>query len=50
MEGLKAWLVSKDTKQLSDDLRRTQGAVSVHIDGQKVSLQEGKHFTRGSSN
>lgn len=45
MEGLKAWLASKDAKQLSDDLKRTGGAVSVHMDGHKVSLKEGRHFT-----
>ena len=44
MEGLKAWLVSKDAKHLSDDLKRTGGAVSVHMDGHKVFLQEGRHF------
>ena len=44
MEGLKAWLVSKDSKQLSDSLRRAGGTLSVHMDGQRVSLQQGKHF------
>ncbi len=45
MDGLKAWLVSKDSKQLSDDLKRMAGTLSVHMDGQRVSLQQGKHFS-----
>ena len=44
MDGLKAWLVSKDPKQLSDDLKRMDGTLSVHMDGQRFSLQQGKHF------
>ena len=45
MEGLKAWLVSKDAKQLSADLKKIGGALSVHMDGHKVSLKEGRHFS-----
>ncbi len=44
MEGLKAWLVSKDPKQLSESLKRTGGTLAVHMDSQRVSLQQGKHF------
>jgi hypothetical protein len=44
MQGLKAWLVSKDAKQLSDDLKRTGGTMFVHMDGHKVFLEAGKHF------
>ena len=44
MEGLKAWLVSKDPKQLAESLQRTGGTLCVHMDGHRASLQQGKHF------
>ena len=44
VEGLKAWLVSRDFRNLQAEAKSNNGAVAITLDGKSVVLQQGKHF------
>jgi hypothetical protein len=49
LEGLRAWLVSRDLFRLQLEAKQNNGCLVATLDGQQVSLQLGKHFTLPSN-
>ena len=49
LEGLRAWLASKDLSRLQLEVKQNKGILAGHVDGQHVTLQLGKHFSLPSN-